>query len=96
LTYHPIVAELAAKIAASRRNRHNQSARVKVRERFLAYGVDSGGYSFLVIKREERASLVLPNQTKASCAVVYEASARAQMAFNFFFALFFVEHCFMQ
>jgi hypothetical protein len=95
LAYHPIVAELATKVAASRRNRHNQSARVEMRERFLAYRVNTRGHRLCVIQRVKNPAFVFPNQTKTSCAVAYEASARAQTTFHFLIRLLFVEHGFM-
>jgi hypothetical protein len=96
LAYHPVVAELAAEIAASRCNRHDQCSGVKMREGLLAYRVNTGGHGFRVNQRIKRASFVFSNQAKACCAVAYEASARAQIAFHFLISLLFVEHGFVK
>jgi hypothetical protein len=95
LAYHPIVAELATEIAASRRNRHNQRSGIKMRERLLTYRVNTHGHGLRVNKRVKSASFVFSNQAKACCAVAYEASARAQVAFYSLIILLFVEHGFM-
>jgi hypothetical protein len=95
LAYHPIVAELAAEVAASRRNRHNQCSGIEMGERLLTYWVNSRGHRLCVIQRVKNSAFVFPNQTKTGCAVAYEASARAQVAFHFLIRLPFVEHGFM-
>jgi len=61
LAYHPVVAELAAEIAARRRNRHNQCSGVKMRERLLTYRVNACGHGFRVNKRVKRAPFVFSN-----------------------------------
>ena len=65
LAYHPVVAELAAEIAASRRYRQDKRAGVEVGERFFADGVYADGYGFAVVKRIECAAFVFANQTEA-------------------------------
>jgi hypothetical protein len=95
LAYHPIVAELAAEIAASRRDRHNQCSGIEMRERLLTYRVNTRGHGFRVNQRVKSAPFVFSNQAKPSCAVAYEASARAQVAFYFVVFLFLIEHGFM-
>jgi hypothetical protein len=61
LAYHPVVAELAAEVAACRRNRHDEGAWIEVGQRFFADGVHACGHGFAIVKRVEDAALVLPN-----------------------------------
>src|SRR4030042_1398944 len=95
LAYHPVVAELAAEIAACRGNRHNLRAGVKMRERLLAYGVNARGHGFRVNKRVKCSALVFSNHAKACGAVAYGAAARAQITLHFIVLLLLVKHGFM-
>ena len=65
LAYHPVVAELAAEIAACSRNRHDECAWVEVAERFFADGVHACGDGFAIVEGVEGAALVFSDQAES-------------------------------
>jgi hypothetical protein len=67
-----------------------------MRKRFFADGVDSCRHGFPIVKREEYATLVLPDEAEAASAVAYEATPGTQAAFHFLFRLFLIKHGFVK